>query len=368
MQGSNTLRLRSSSRSSSRFRQSDDAPARFYYQLLGGPVEPVFEDITNPDELIKYIIKTGISQLVTNQLKVPFVMLFQDNIIDINHGKFNPELTTKENPIKICWKYIKNGSMSLYSFFTHRGITPDIEFLSRRRFRFAIEQLKDKAFSPSEADVMFIQKSTVARRMRKNEGPIGPLVGAVLTACLTKTDLKTIFIEEQYTFSDKEQHEAIVDHVIFKTNTLRPILICEDKFSKMNEGILQNFDQMRTFAASEHGRNFDMIYGITSNFNEWVFSCYLCPEDGKDVTANNFFISNTYKMNYDQHGEEPEPNSIKDILQKIRGLFQANIDEIVIESLNKEDAMIIEEKAIEETIMPTNNEGEISKNNEKDIS
>lgn len=312
----------------SRPRENDHVPPFLFYQFFGGPIKAVYkEEITKPGQLIEYIIKTDRSQTV----KVPIVMLFQDDIIDMKHENLNPELTSKENPIKICCKHIKNDNFSLYSFFDHRDINPDTEILSQRRFAFAIEKLQDKAFSPSEGDVMFIQKSAVARRNRKDGGPITGLVGDVLTACLTKTDLQTTFIQEQYSFLDKDKHEAIANHVIFKTTTNRPIIICEDRSNMIHEAILQNFDQLRTFSESEDGREFDMIYGITSNFNEWVFCCYLCPEEGKDVTEDNFLISNTYSINYGPSGLEPTSESIINIIQKIRGFLRPDIDKIFLE-------------------------------------
>jgi len=47
----------------------------------------------------------------------------------VKHGNLNPKLTTLQNPIKVYWKYIKNEKFSLYYFFNHRGIRPDIDFL-----------------------------------------------------------------------------------------------------------------------------------------------------------------------------------------------------------------------------------------------
>jgi len=341
-----TLQVRGT-RSSSRSRKDDNAPALLYYMFLGGPVEPVYEKITKPEQLIEYIIQTGESETVKNQLKIPYVILFENTIIDVKNESLDSYLTSPENPIKICWKYIKNANLSLNYFFDHRGLKPDVEFLWKKSFRFAIEKLQDKTFSPSETDVAFIQKSAVVRRNRKNEGSVTNLIGDILTACITKNDLETTSVEEQYSFSDKDKHEAIVDHVIFKATTLRPILICEDKFNMITEGILQNFDQLRTFAATEHGKKFNIIYGITSNFNEWVFCCYLCPVEGKDVTADHFCVSDTYKMKYDDvRGLEPLSDSIKEITQKIRGFFFADIDKIVIESFKTGESMNIEETGI----------------------
>jgi len=61
-----------------------------------------------------------------------------------------------------------------------------------------------------------------------------------------------------------------------------------------------------------------VVYGITPNFNERFFCCYLCPKEGKDVTADNFFTSTTPQMNYHPSGLEPDSDPIKDIIQKIQ--------------------------------------------------
>jgi len=329
-------------------RRDDGAEAQLYYVLLGGSIEGVYgETITTPGGLITYIIKANND--AEEQLKIPYVMLFNDKIIDLKHGIFDPTITSPENPIKICWKYIKNGDLSLYNFFLHRNILPDFDLLWKDKLNRAIEMLQDKDFSPTENDIAFIQKSVATRRKRKNEGSVAPLISMLLNASLTKTESQTIIIQEQFRFIDVDKHEAIVDHVIFSGSISRPILICEDKFSMLNEGILQNFDQLRTFAASAKGLAFDVVYGITSNFNEWVFCCYVCPTWGKDITTNNFFTSQAYNLNFDPATSEPDFNSVKDIIQKIRGFLSKDIDKIVFSSFEKEGFTVVQKQVTNHT-------------------
>lgn len=141
----------------------------------------------------------------------------------------------------------------------------------------------------------------------------------IILSCLTKSILlnektKGWFIKKILEISSRllvrderpihfHQHKVIMDHAIHINNKVR--ICCEDKDDKLRMGLIQNFDQLRTFCLNQ---NFKCCFGIVSTLTEWQFTCYFKNEV---ITSQDFLCSRVYEVKLTKEGLET-------ILRKIR--------------------------------------------------
>ena len=111
----------------------------------------------------------------------------------------------------------------------------------------------------------------------------------------------------------------------------------------MYEGLIQNFDQAKTYSLTDDGRQYSYVYGVISNFNEWRISCYYVPEPGTPDSVRNFYVSDIFTL----QNKEFEPENAKeafalidswlsDLVGLIKGLFKKDVDKTVAKILGLE--------------------------------
>ena len=121
------------------------------------------------------------------------------------------------------------------------------------------------------------------------------------------------------------------DHAIIQLWNLRAIIISEDKYLSMDEAILQNLDQLRTYAHSIEGSQFPIFYGIASNFDKWRFCCYIPSKNNTVDTARNFHISQEIplKLNIDNINTRAPEDNVEELISIIQSFFEIDVDNIV---------------------------------------
>lgn len=104
----------------------------------------------------------------------------------------------------------------------------------------------------------------------------------------------SLFFSEEVILNYSDNKSIRVDHIIF--NGFSAHLFCEDKLDQADIGgaIFQNFDQMRTYSLIFNLDPDTYLFGIVSNLEKWVFTCYRVPT--YHPSNSNFFRTETFEM------------------------------------------------------------------------
>jgi len=70
--------------------------------------------------------------------------------------------------------------------------------------------------------------------------------------------------------------------------------LCEDKKGSLDDGLLQNFDQLRTISIIYKIKANTRIFGVVSNLKTWIFTCYVVPE--LQITPSNFLYTKGFSF------------------------------------------------------------------------
>ncbi|RZJ49150.1 MAG: hypothetical protein EOO19_06135 [Chryseobacterium sp.] len=168
----------------------------------------------------------------------------------------------------------------------------------------ALERNRNK-FKLEDA-VMKDLKRDIYAAIQKVKDDKSYLIRRITGLSIDEKDLKRIGIRNQFEISFPN-HNLKADHAVIQLWNLRAIIISDDKFLDMGEAIIQNLDQLRTYAHSIEGSQFPISYGIASNFHTWRFCCYIPSSNKKIDTCANFHISKEFqlKINIDSINTRP---------------------------------------------------------------
>lgn len=92
--------------------------------------------------------------------------------------------------------------------------------------------------------------------------------------------------------------------------------------------MIQNFDLLPTYSRNFRGKSHPYLYGLATNIREWRLGCYFRPPTGKNVTADNFIVSEEILTNFG-NDDLPSRDFTERIVRIIRGFVTKNVDKIV---------------------------------------
>jgi len=248
--------------------------------------------------------------------------------------------------IKVLFKHIRNVNtnetpikgLPYDEFFKQRDIKLETGLFEDVLFEKCLQKLKcDGKLSP---EIIQDFKRAVWHTLQKNEASKSTLIKKVLEIAVAEDPF--VVLQEQYEIK-VTKHRVKADRAALQTVTERVICICEDKFSEkdLEEGVVQCFDQMRTYSLTTEGKKFPLIYGIASNFNEWRFLCYHPPEPGTPTTYSNFYVSELFTLmrkNFKIKDKEATQElinidqKVETLVGMIQVLFYADVDIGVIDT------------------------------------
>jgi len=255
----------------------------------------------------------------------PCEIVFNDRVCELG-DVINPEDTSKHRPICFYHKYLKDeGQKATTRFFDERKIRY-IQIIEDQRLQSSIDEITANEFVPDTQSI----ESTLKRTILKNEASKGVVVSATLREAFTNQDVLDagLGVIEQFNIIGSD-HKTRPDHALVMVidKNEYPILFVEDKFSNMNQAIIQNFDQLRTYSFKSDEKFF---YGLATNGMDYRFLCYVVPEGSNSVTAENFLISKKYSIKTQIQDPIGTSNSIRQVLCVIRGLlYKENANYIV---------------------------------------
>jgi len=262
--------------------------------------------------------------------------------------------------VKVLFKHIRNvnandvpiKNLPYDTFFQQRDINLSNGLFLDAHFEKFIEKFKcDVKLS---AEIIQDFKLAVFHTLQDNEASKSTLIKKVLEIAVREDPF--FFIKEQYEIKVKG-HTVKADRAIIQKFTQRVILIGEDKLSErdLEQGVVQCFDQARTYSLTTEGMKFPLIYGIATTFNEWRFLCYYPPKPGTLTTYENFYVSKIFKLmrkNFETEDKEARQEllnideKLEALIGIIRAFLCADIDLGVIDTLG----FAVDRKELQERI------------------
>jgi len=281
-----------------------------------------------------YNVKALIAYLTTLLVHKPpvFVEVTLNGQVISNDENFNKlEELSKENFLQIKYRYITyipSATIISHKFFEQRSIAFYSDITLQEKFQPCISHIQDTDYKIDDIRSGMVQ-IFYSGISRDSESAVHVVAAAFLLTSFGQQegkDLKVLYNKRIVTEEDK--HEAIPDSVIFSVAKKKFLLICEDKKYDIEQAMLQNFDQLRSFSLSEEGKNFRYVYGLVTNLKDWRFCCYVKPPPGRDVSADNFIVSTQFQTFFDET-QLPTKGFVELLAQIIRGFLTKDIDAIV---------------------------------------
>jgi len=218
----------------------------------------------------------------------PYDIIFQGQIM--NTIDEIPE-TTLQNTIKIYLRFLREpGKPSTLEFFQQREWNFTQMRSNTKLFDKILERLQDKTYVYDHERLI----EFLGMVCSTNESSKGTMVTCIIITAFCQEGFK---LENEFTIDVPKIHKVQADHVIYDENTFL-LLITEDKSLDMTAALIQNLDQLRSFSMTPEGKNCKLVYGLISNQKEWIFTCYIRPEDGRDVEQKNFLISQKFFLSF----------------------------------------------------------------------
>jgi len=262
--------------------------------------------------------------------------------------------------VQVLFRHIRNvnkndvpiKNLPYDEFFKQRHINLINGIYRDAAFEKCVQRLKcDFKLSP---EILQDFKFAVWHTLIRNEASKSSLIKRVLEIAVRETPF--FYIQEQYEVK-VNKHKVKADRATIQTLTQRVICIGEDKFSErdLEEGVVQCFDQTRTYSLTEDGMKFPFVYGIATNFNEWRFLCYRPPQPGAPTTYNNFYVSETFtlmKKSFKIEDKEARQELInvgqklEALIGIIQGFLCPDIDITVIDTLG----LVVDKTDLQERI------------------
>ena len=247
--------------------------------------------ILNVKCLLHYI-KMGIKDVLP-----ALEVTYRDTVL-YSEAKLKHLVTNENNPIRIVYKHIKyleNIPKIPKKFFKQRGISFDFGVIGKKLLDPFLEKIKDDDFQIDENRVEFVQRDYKITIL-DSENVVQALIFQFLMAGITEEESQYIQFKYRYEIEtdSPDHHKANPDYVLFNTKTQRVLIVCAGRYYDIEQALLYNFEQMRSFSMSADGRNLKYIYGLSSVGTKWVFSCYVVPENRKNVSENNFMASRIF--------------------------------------------------------------------------
>lgn len=301
------------------------APDIWYSYLNKDPtsiIEEIIyrEEISDVQALLDHLLKKKFYKKDT-----PIEVIFQGRKLPLD-SQLQDLKTTKAHPIKIVYKYIKYGDHLIsQSFFNQRSIEFQTTILVRSRFESSLLEIIDPNFTITDAASEAVRNTYLFAK--DSEYAVHSITMQFLIASLKKPDPSRILSRKKITIQS-DKHEAIPDHTLYNPENDKILLICEDKKVDMDQAVLQNFDQLRSFSFTEQGENCRYVYGLATNLTAWRFCCYIPYSDNENVTANNFIVSKEIPTHFDDE-DLPSRDFIQRIARIIRGFLTKDVDAIV---------------------------------------
>ena len=162
----------------------------------------------------------------------------------------------------------------------------------------------------------------------------GPLIQQILEFAIlnyeeckyNKQDIESLIrLRNQYVIRTGD-HKIKADHAIIQIWNSRAILIVEDELEEIENGIIQSFDQLRTYSLSDEGKEFPIFYGIVSTFTEWIFCCYIPPEENKIATEDSFYTSERFRLTIDLETTSSKKDNFDKLIGMIKGFLIPDAD------------------------------------------
>jgi len=243
----------------------------------------------NFEELMRYLNSDfGKKNYEFNNIfgKRPFDIIFQGQIMNIIDEI--PE-TTLQNTIKIYLRFLREpGKPSTDEFFKQRGWSLTNMKLNTSSFDDILQRLQDKTYIHDHQRLV----ESLGMVRSTNESSNGTMITCIIIAAFCQEGFQ---LENEFTIEIPMIHKVQADHVIYDEKGF-PLLITEDKSFDMTAALIQNLDQLRSFSMTSESNNCKLVYGLISNQKDWIFTCYIRPEDRRDVEQKNFLISQKFPL------------------------------------------------------------------------
>ncbi len=301
-----------------------------WYKYLDNDIAVINESdiithgITNAKSLLGYI-KAGIKDpLPALEVTYRDIVLFPD-------AKLKNLITNENFPIRIVYKHIKyldNIPRIPKKFFKQRGISFDFGVIGKKSLDPFMEKIKDENFQIDENRVEFVQRDYKITIL-DSENVVQALIFQFLMAGLTEEEGQYIQFKYRYEIETDslEIHRANPDYVLFNVKAERVLIVCAGRCYDIEQALLYNFEQMRSFSMSADGKNLKYIYGLSSVGTKWIFCCYVVPMNRKNVSESNFMTSRV--MVNDMVDGTIGKNFLDMMIRYIRGVLVKDIDAIL---------------------------------------
>ena len=296
------------------------------------------------ERLTKQIIKVNqvyrqqnLVKYIKDVIKLPyeFELVSNGEILTPVSELFSPKGILK---VDVFCKYIRNVNkegealqgVELNAFFKQRKIDLQGDIMNANDFEKCIAILKCSFdFDPKQ---LLSFKKEIWHTVQCNEASKSSLIKRILVFAVEEDPFLRVM--EQYPIND-QKHFVKADHAVVQMFSERPLLICEDKYSQRDlyESLIQNFDQAKTYSLTAEGKQFPLIYGVISNFNEWRICCYYPPKPGTLDSRRNFYVSKVFKLlNKDFDPQDAQEafaeldSKLKDLIGLIKGVLKKDVD------------------------------------------
>lgn len=281
----------------------------------------------------KLYFVTNLVPYVQKHLSIPFEIevVYQGRVCD---GTLPWQETSKENPFHLYLKHIWNTKSEKSdqdltdTFFQQREISLKDGLLLDRKLQKCFDRLKVPC-SISNSDLKYLLKSYKMYDFT-NELTKYPLINRFLEYAFEVNDdddNNRYKIRNAYEIK-AGSHKAVADFYAFDIITKRGIVIGEGKKHDFIAGLLQNFDQLRSYSMSILGKHLEFIYGVITTLETWTFTCYVVPQGDQAAAYNNFLVSNTIHLTIDQNNL-PTRDSINSVITYLKVFLNPQIDKVV---------------------------------------
>jgi len=248
--------------------------------------------------------------------------------------KIKQLVTNKESPVRIVHKhikYIEYYAQVSKNFFKQRVISFDFEVLGKKLLDGCMERIKDEDYLISEERLKLIQKDYKIGIVDCDKAMVEALVFEFLMLAITEAENEFIQFKYKYEIEvDTDDHTAIPEYILFNAKTGKVLLVSIGRNLDIEQALLYNFDQMRSFAMSSDGKDLKYIYGLSTVGNKWVFCCYVVPKNRKRVTYQNFMVSRVF-VNDIMNGMVTK-DFLEMMIRYTRGFLVKSIDAILDEA------------------------------------
>lgn len=252
--------------------------------------------------------------------------------------------TSYTDRIQFFLKYLKEPNEDpTEKFFRSRGWDFNL-MQSKAKFNELLLEQQDLKFKHNHQGLVELTHKSFL----DNESSKSLLITQIIRSAFYKDE--GFKLKNAFEIKSENAHRVIADYALYGMHS-QIMLITEDKIFDIRKGIIQNLDHLRSFSMIAKG---DTFYGLVSNIQEWVFTCYIKPENNNTVTQDNFLISCSFplpmitkrltNMQAAKDGSlmvfevlQPEEEHAKTLIQTIRGfMINANQGRILEHTFIKE--------------------------------